>query len=383
MIPAAVRRPARQGAILIIVAGMSALLAAMALTFLVRMRSDVEESLLSLQEAQARIMLAAGCNYIQECSRIGWDRYPNASGGTNAGVGTSYPAATDANDPFPGASPAAGAVNVHEEAFGWVDIRDGSSGPTTQEGRICYDPTLTGVVWWADNPHLRPAWPAPTSVVRCPMYVWQRPPCATQLTAAYNPIISDPTQSANPAYLYPFLSNPDPQPQVSNGWSAGSPTVSTTLYDDGAQGASGTDFIHGDHTPRSQTMGKSWFRVLREGPATFLITVGAGGTMGFRTYAEAQNQGYADLFNDDANFFDDLRNSELRLWYRVEWSAAVTDVTYHWNLHHTLGAQDNYTQWPQNASHSWTYGCRSSGFDRNMGGTFRWIERLRTEPTSW
>jgi hypothetical protein len=75
--------------------------------------------------------------------------------------------------------------------------------------------------------------------------------------------------------------------------------------------------------------------------------------------------------------------NELRLWYRVEWSAAVTDVTYHWNLHHTLGAQDNYTQWPQNSSHSWTYGPRSSGFDRNMGGTFRWIERIRMEPTNW
>jgi type II secretory pathway pseudopilin PulG len=372
---------ARQGTILIIVAGMSALLATMALTFVAKMRADAEESALVLQEAQARIMLAAACNYIQEGSRIGWDTY-KAAGSANP---------TDANDAFPGDPNSSATVPVHEETFGWIDTRDGSSGPKTQEGRVCWT-NVPAVTWAPSGSPQRPLWPAPTSIVRCPMYVWQRPPCATQLTAAYNPILTDPNQTSNPTYLYPFLHNPDPQPQVSNGWvqlapgtnpPAAAPTISTTLYDDGANGATQSDFIHGDPTPRTQTMNKSWFRVLREGPATFLITVGAGGTMGFRSYSEASAQGFATLFNSDSGYFQDLSDHEMRMWYRVEWSAAVTDVTYHWNLHHTLGWQDNYTQWPQNASHSWAYGPRSSGFDRNMGGTFRWIERLRTEPTFW
>jgi hypothetical protein len=329
-----------------------------------------------LQESQARIMLAAACNYIQECSRIGWDRYPNTSGGTG------YAQATDSNDAFPGSSPAASNFPIHEEAFGWIDVRDGSIGPKTQEGRPCYDPALSPTMWW-DPPPLRPAWPAVTGIVRCPMHVWQRPPYATKLTACYNPINSDPSRSSQPDYLYPFLRNPDPQPQVSNGWVSGSASVSNALYDDGAGGATRNDFVHGDPRPRGQTTGKSWFRILREGPATFLVTVGAGGTAGFRSYNEASQQGFAALFNNDPDFFRDLSDHELRLWFRMEWSAAVTDVTYHWNLHHTLSNQDNYLQWPQNASHSWSYGCRSSGFDRNMGGTFRWIERLLGEPTSW
>ncbi|MBA3936036.1 MAG: hypothetical protein H0X38_01110, partial [Planctomycetes bacterium] len=287
----------RSGTVLILVAGISALLAATALAFLARMRGDAEESALLLQDTQARIMLAAACNYIQEGSRIGWDRYPNTGAGSNAGVGTSYPAATDSNDPFPGASPGASGFPVHEETFGWVDTRDGSAGPTTQEGRICYDASLTGTMPWQDTPALRPAWPAPTSVVRCPMQVWRRPPCATQLTASYNPILTDPAQSGNSAYLYPFLSNPDPQPEAGNGWNKATNTVSTLRYDDGLNGATRGDFIHGDPTPRPQTTGKSWFRILREGPATFVITVGAGGTQGFRTYDEAVQQGQGALFS--------------------------------------------------------------------------------------
>ena len=343
-----------------------------------------------LQESQAHIMLAAACNYIQECSRIGWDRYPNTTAGTNPGSptqynnrpGSSYPAATDSDDPFPGDSPAVSNFPVHEETFGWVDVRDGTPGPTTQEGRICYDPTLTGVMWWQSTPNnLLPAWPAPTSIVRCPMYVWQRPPYATQLTASYNPIDQN---SADAEYLWPLLRYPDPQPQVSNGWTPGSTSISTTLYDDGQNGATQSDFIHGDPTPRVQSQNKSWFRILRDGPATFLITAGAGGTMGFRSYNEALNQGYAQLFNYDYTYFQNLSSSEFRIFYRVEWTAAVTEVTYHWILHASSNnGADFYTQWPMNASHSWSYGCRSPGFDRNMGGTFRWIQRLRAEPTNW
>src|SRR5688572_33473510 len=100
----------RRGTILIIVAGISALLASLALTFLVRNRSDAEETQATIREVQARIMLVAACNYIQEGSRLGWDQYP------------STPAAT--NDVFPTGSSAAASVPVHEETFGWLDVRD-------------------------------------------------------------------------------------------------------------------------------------------------------------------------------------------------------------------------------------------------------------------
>ena len=81
---------ARSGTVLIVVAGLSALLASMTIAFLIRQRSSAEESTQFEQDIQARIMLIAGCNYIQETSRIGYD---------------------DGVDPY------------HREAFGWVDVR--------------------------------------------------------------------------------------------------------------------------------------------------------------------------------------------------------------------------------------------------------------------
>ena len=63
----------RHGTILIIVAAISALMASLALTFLVRMRSDVQESETLMREAQAHIMLTAACQYIQEAARLGYD----------------------------------------------------------------------------------------------------------------------------------------------------------------------------------------------------------------------------------------------------------------------------------------------------------------------
>jgi hypothetical protein len=105
----------RQGTILIIVAGVSALLAALALAFLARMRSDTEESQYLLQHAQAKIMLAAACNYVQETSRLGWDRYP-------------FPTAANPSPPAP-STPTVDGLNIHEEAFGWVDVRTGETGP--------------------------------------------------------------------------------------------------------------------------------------------------------------------------------------------------------------------------------------------------------------
>ena len=332
----------RRGTVLIIVAGLSALLASLALTFLVRNRSDAEETQATIRDVQARIMLVAACNYIQEGSRIGWDRYPTTPG-TN-------------NDAFPGGDTSASSVPIHEETFGWLDVRDGRIGPITQEGRVCWDAAQR----ISDGTRLRPEWPAPDSIVICPMHVWKRTRFATSLHAVYNPI-----QSKDPAeedYLWPYLRNPDPLPAGGGTWA---------------------EHASGNPDPRSETVGRSWFRVLREGASTFLITCGGGGTQGFRSYAEAQAQGQGAVFNNDPGYFAVLAAQEARLWFRVEWSASSVDPTYHWQQHHTSYQSDSYLQWPMNATHSKKTGDRSPAFLKNQGGTFRWIMRLRTEPTYW
>ncbi len=332
----------RRGTILIIVAGISALLASLALTFLIRNRTDAEETQATIREVQARIMLVAACNYIQECSRLGWDQFPLT------------PTAT--NDSFPTGSTAAADVPVHEETFGWLDVRDGSIGPKTQEGRQCWSASLVQ----SDGTRLRALWPAPDSIARCPMYVWKRTKYATSLHAAYNPI-----QTKDPAasdYLMPYLRHPDPQAIGNATWA---------------------EHKTGDPSPRVESANKSWFRVLREGPSTFLITCGAGPTQGFRSFDEANAQSMGDLFNNDRTYFATLAAQEARLWFRVEWSASSAESTYHWQEHHVTKEWDSYLQWPVNASHSWSSGPRSLAFVRNFGGTFRWIMRLRTEPTYW
>jgi hypothetical protein len=348
----------RQGTILIIMAGLSAVLAGLAVAFIARCRSDAEETSTMVSEVQSRLMLVAACNYIQECSRIGWDRYPRKPG--DAQPVPALP--TEANDVFPGGG-GGQVVNVHEETFGWIDVRDGSIGPKPLVEKT-FDqsyPNLGTLRDWTGS--ARRCWPAPEGIARCPMHVHKRPPYATALTVCYNPINTNQASQVNNDYLMPYLRNPDPRPVDRNqAW---------------------TDFVTGDPTLVQHTTNKAWFRVLREGPSTFLITCGAGGTQGFHNYDEAVNQGQAGQFNNDAEFFRNLATQEVRIWYRVEWSASSAEGTYHWQNHHTQGDVDSYFQWAVNASHTWTYGCRSPSFDRNMGGTFRWIMRLRVEPTNW
>src|SRR3954470_10759111 len=127
--PPARARPAAAGAILILVSGIVAMLAALALAFLVRMRSDAEEGQTVLQFAQCRLMLHAGMQFIQESSRLGY--------------------ATDADRSI--------------EAWGWIDVRDGKIGPKDNSGNP---------LWVAG------AWPAPGTVKRAPMFMVKRPPCA-------------------------------------------------------------------------------------------------------------------------------------------------------------------------------------------------------------
>jgi hypothetical protein len=301
---------ARGGSVLIVVAGISALFLVLSLGFLARMRSDAEESQRVQQEAQARLMLNAGLHYIQEASRLGWD------------------------DP---------ATPEHEEAYGWVDTRDGLPGPRARDGRELAP--LAGSIF-----------PAPGSAARCPMFVMQRPPFAVRQTFAYNPAPQDPARSWAELVSY---ENPDPQPAVTT-WS---------------------DFRDGVRTARANSASMAWFRVYREldDPATpqdehlatFIITCGAGGTLGFKDPDDVDRAGAWDSFNNDREYFHQLRVQERVLHYRVEWNPAVGGSSA------VATAGDSYNQVPVNDPNTGWWSVR--GFV----GSFLYIQRLDATPSKW
>jgi hypothetical protein len=346
----------RQGTILIIVAGVSALMASLALTFLVRMRSDVQESELLMREAQAHIMLVAACHYIQEASRIGYDFSPT---------------------PPPGAPPTSAAAmplpptGYHREAYGWIDIRDGAVGPKATA--IPSSPLATGdaaarAKYGVDDDTFFPQ----QSVRRFDLYVKNIPPYAISLNPAPNAI--DPATGG-----VPWLVEPDPKPQVADSFAA---------------------FERGDPTPRQDSTGRSWFRLLRcgAGPnanlarynaATFVVTCGAGGTRGFRSRdwgtMSATERG---LFGNDVATLATLEADETRLWYLVEWSPAVGGLHQFNLVHHRGPTRDanndeytfnQYSQFPPNHS----FYTHSHSKERNFGGTIRYVQRLTHEPPEW
>jgi hypothetical protein len=360
------RSPARAGTILIIVAGISALLATLVLGFLMRMRSDIEESRLVMQHAQAKLMLAAACSYVQECSRLGWDRW-----------GTSQRSAL----------PTTGEP-IHDEGFGWIDVRHGGIGPNDRFGR-----PVGGIGDWSSPPEDRvtgqPRWPAVGGIARCPMQVRQVTPYAITPVMAYNPIGFDlPTSHAD--YGMPLLRHPDPQPvgdatTTGNGWRSatggGSSGVSAANY-----GA----WEVGDRRVRQATAGKSWFRVRREEPAVFVLTCGSGGSEGFRSWDEVVRAGEEQRFGDRM-LFEQLRVSELRLWYRIEWSAAITEAIDRtilferaaWNKPFAQGHQHYLTTPPNNTLVPLQESGMTQNWLKNPVGTIRWVSRLVTEPSLW
>jgi hypothetical protein len=353
----------RRGTVLIIVAGLCALMASLSIAFLGTMRNEGAESLLVMQDAQARIMFYAACNYIQEAGRIGWDRYWGPA-------------------PYASSHPSTGEVNhipIHEETFGWVDVRDGSIGPRRQDGQLvfsCTDP-VSGA---------GPEFPAVSidqstgAPARFPMFVWKRTRFAISPNAVCNPIN---TKSGASDFGLPLLRYPDPQPAVDNGWTPGSERISANLFDDGSQGSSRADYLHGDPTPRPNSTGLSWFRLMRIGPARFLITVGAGSTLGFRSWKEVVAAGaLMEQYFGDPSTFEVFRNEELRMWYLVEWSPAVAGATY--QCIDNEQAPDHYQWRPFNPSHEWyPNGHQSQPHARNMVGTIRWSQKLLNEPPSW
>ncbi len=342
----------RSGTILIIVAGLSGLLASIALALLARIQTNNAGDQEILQEAQARLMLVAACNYIQEASRIGWE-HPDYRG------------------------------RYHIETYGWIDVRDGALGPKymSSSSTLQDAQTLSNRLIIPETPYKTVHTTVSVKMFpigeprRFPMYLMQRPPFAIQNRACFNPVGPN-TVNAD---LKAHKRFPDPQPAIDNGWekwNKGNPgnmdiSIANKNYALWAQG---------DTTPRSDSYAVAWFRLMREpSGSVFLVTVGAGGTLGWRNWKELTSQDpltASTYFGDEANF-NAIQQSELRHWYRVEWSPSVCPMDNHLIYHHEPN-QDNFRIFTPN-------GARSQGqfFMHNMGGTIQWIQRLREEPANW
>lgn len=459
--------PTRRGTVLIVVAGLSALLLTMFVVLTRQVRSEVNDGVLVVRDAQARVGLSAALAYILEAARFG-------AGGDG-------------------------------ETFGWTDVRDGSAGP---KGRA-----VNGVI---PNPvGTGSTWPQVTSVLRAPLECWECPPSAVMPLMAYNTLkipdtwneewentsesgrwttnigtvlqpkiitltgsvsaslgyVSDRIGSTgywvNPTYTAgTYLLN-------TNGLSALYNQVYNYMYNPGfLQGqpdpswcyalqpqpikSTWTTFLAGhlqtDGNPkiRPESRRRAWIRIYREGPTdhagsgntenmgndygVFIVTCGAGGTEGYKSYNDPLMSADAKAAFQSQPFFDDLRRQERILWYRVKWSAFVgggADLAAHYggvngDYHDSIGfagghtdialrnrggifRQDKETLNRQAnnrflqrrfSSHSKRdeQSMNSSGANRTDGvsvyqtnprvlmnttGTISMIERLDQEPTTW
>lgn len=325
----------RRGAILILTVGVCAMIAALALGFIMRTRADALEMSLVLRQAQARLMLSAACAYVLESGRIGWDD--------------------------PADNTAAGGV---QEASGWVDVRSGLPGPRDPAGAPLFSDAKVLKRRITDAAPSRPRWPAIGGTCICPMMVAERPPFAIDGNTSPNPIVNDP---AHPEFGLPLLRNPEPMPQFSPDLPGGA-TVAQRWDDWSA----GSRVIPGDRSSalrlRAGGDQQAWFRLHRDSPATFIATVGCGGTLGYRDWDEVEVLGAAGRFANDRAFFEQLRDDEIRMWYRLEWSAAVRSTGAGYATGNALSTDQGMQRWARAI---------------NQAGTISLVQRLRTPPETW
>lgn len=380
----------RKGSLLIIAAGLAAIIATMVLAFLARAQMTAEDSRQTAQLIQARLMLAAACQYVQETSRIGWDL-------------STHSTPTWAQR-YPGL-PADPANLKHEECFGWVDVRGGEShggshtpeeqrefsiGPRTLDwdGDGVFDARYSNDLVERSSSHIgsadRPAWPAINAVCRSPMEQWERPPHAVSFIATPNAIIGD---ASDPWFGYPFLRNPDPQPAPDTATEIVHPANQPREFVlDAGPFKRGRRFPDTDTGPAiiaPASRNLAWFRLYRDGPATFIVTVGTGATRGFMDWPEVEAYSAEAAFSNSEQIFNDLKAAEVRLWYRIEWSAAVSlqpptgtsqkdEITLPGR---SRGASnDNLAR--RSDVHLWS-------MPRNQGGTISFIQRLQYAPEFW
>ncbi|MBA3707584.1 MAG: hypothetical protein H0W83_02045 [Planctomycetes bacterium] len=427
------------------IAGLCTIMLTLSITFLVRMRMDTQESMMMVRDSQARIMLVAALQYIQETSRLGWRDMGKIG-----------------SDPWGDGSPG-------YEGFGWTDVRDGSIGP---RGPRFFDPTSKGAsdprqgqipvpAWWRSGPYPKdgdgipsnaftyaesalPAidqrsWPCPGSAMRGDVYVEKIPPYAVRMQKVMNPFHPRPDEQASPEYAK-LLDGPYDVDILKHRlqYDGGIMNPVTQLFDKGTVGQAWLPFIRqwreegfggldpqpvadtwnefrtGDDSPRCSSTNLAWFRVYREVPSDhdndgapwfdrvplqghgiFIVTCGAGASLGYRFWSsadprfsrslEAVTAQESGLFVDE-QMFRQIRQDECILWYRVEWTAmqggganAVehygTDVDGMWagEFAHSRGGH-LLTSWSDVPLDN----RRVSFF-----GAMKWIQRLEKDPGRW
>ncbi|MBA3707308.1 MAG: hypothetical protein H0W83_00645 [Planctomycetes bacterium] len=371
---------------MVIVAGLCMILLTLAVTFLVKMRMDSQESIMLVRDAQARIMLVSALQYIQESSRLGWRDLSKII-----------------TDPWGDGSPG-------YETYGWTDVRDGSIGP---RGPRYYNPTsagdpkqdtLTQPTWWPGAGYPQDAdgkfynaytyavgslpasgsrkWPCPGSAMRGDMYVEVQPRFAVRLQKVANPFYAR-SDEANSVEAKAFLDDPSyttatsvgdllknihfldgasvldgpyPNAPVKNGI-PGQTAVSWIPFMNQwrSEGFGGLDpqpvsatlalAKIGDDTPRPTSANLGWFRIYRELPSdhdmdgipyfdhvpleghgVFIIACGGGATKGYRFW-NAADPGYSiDLepvtAQNSGLFVDESMFREMRASERILWYRA-------------------------------------------------------------
>ena len=341
----------RRGAILIISIGLCAMMAALALGFIARTRVNAAEMNGLVRVTQARLMLSAACAYVLESGRIGWDlsdTFVDAQDNVRASWSARYPSVADATN----------AVH-HEEAFGWVDVRNGQVGPLTldYDGDGAFDRRYDDTLRFADRlggPLVRPAWPAIGGICRAPMTVLERPPFAVDPSVTPNRINPDP---AAWDFGLPLLRNPD-----------GQPMLSSALSGSATQAQRWDDWMKGDPAIRPTGDRNAWFRLLRDTPATFIATVACGGTRGYRSWDEVEAEGASSQFGNSRQIFEAQADNEIRLWYRIEWNPAIAGPQPVYNPVSTPSSYNGWSRWA-------TY--------VNQAGTISMIQRLPQMPVRW
>jgi len=281
-------------------------------------------------------MLSAACAYVLESGRIGWD------------------------DPSDNGTP-----DSIQEAFGWVDVRSGLVGPRDRAGGALYSDTKVLKRRVTDAAATLPNWPAIGGVCLAPMMVYERPPFAIDRNITPNPIVNIPAQTD---FGLPLLKNEEPRAQFSPDLSAAA-TVAQRWTD----WKTGSRVIPGDaNSPlRLRTSGdqQAWFRLKRDSPATFVATVGCGGTLGYRDWDEVEVRGATARFANDQAFFEQLLDDEIRMWYRLEWSPAIRSTGPNYGgAHNGIGTNLGMQRWATTI---------------NQAGTIAFIQRLRSPPVEW
>jgi len=315
----------RRGFLLVVAAGIAMLLAGLTLALIIRLRSGASDAEQVTSRAQAHAMLAAACQYILEAGRVGWD------------------------DP---------ATPEHEEGYGWIDVRDGFMGPKSM--------AIPRNEWPLFDPLVKPSPNFPVgTVARCPMYRWSIPPYAIAPVYAPNPIATPANglvaDTSDPAFGLPLLRNPDD-----------TPVAGITDF---------ASFRSGNALPVPASLGRAWFRVCRDGPATFTLTIGVGATGGWKDWAEVVASGATEVFSSQDNF-EFLFSNERRWWYRCEWSPAIGQVAS--SMGGINRAIDNFSRGTFEGD-NWGGGRRSALLParNNAVGTLRWLQRLRQPPDRW